>query len=424
MTPEKPASDTRQAQDGNDQKKWWHLHPTVIATGWVSFFTDLGSEMIYPLLPFLITGGSGIGGLGAGKTVLGLIEGVAEGLPAIVRLFSGMVADRVRNRKWLILFGYGLSSVAKPLIGLAGSAWHVLALRSTDKFGKGIRTAPRDALVADLAQQRARGWAFGYQRAMDHLGAVLGALVAWWLFWQMGLTIRTVIVVSALPSVLCLLTIVGFIKEKPDRQIATGVAGRRLSMSQLQQLPRHFWLFLVAAGAFALANSSDAFLLLRSGEMGLSLAWAVLAWAELHVVKSLCTLAGGRLSDIIPRRSVLAGGWALYALVYCGFALLSGPIAPFVLFALYGVFFGATEATVKATVADLVPEPMRGTAYGVMGALEGILTVTASLVAGILWDLTGAATIPLLLAAGLSGGAALWVLVTLPAVTQRADTAG
>jgi len=399
------------------QRKWWHLHPTIIATGWVSLFTDLGSEMIYPLLPFFITGAPAKGGLGAGKTVLGLIEGVAEGLPALIRLFSGIWADRVRNRKWLILAGYGVSSVVKPIIGLCHSAWQVLVLRSTDRIGKGVRTAPRDALVADLAQERSRGWAFGYQRAMDHAGAVLGALAAWWLIIHLAGNIRHVIFISAIPGVLCLLTILLFIRDKPDRTPRT--PGKVLSAAELKILPARFWLFLVAAGMFALANSSDAFLLLRSREIGLRIGSVILLWAELHVVKALCSLIGGRISDIANRRTVLAAGWLLYSFVYAGFAMATSIWAPVALFALYGVFFGATEAVIKATVADLVPEQVRGTAYGVMGTAEGVLTIAASILAGLLWDLTGSAKTPLLLGAALSAAAACWIVLTLPATTRQ-----
>ena len=414
------------------------LHPVVRATGWVSFFTDLGSELIYPLLPDFVTGT-----LRASRRTFGLIEGLAEGVPSLVKLASGALADRARSRKGLILVGYLLSSLVKPFLGLAQTASAVLVLRVLDKVGKGVRGAPRDALVADLAAGR-RGRAFGYQRAMDHAGAVAGGLAAFALLRFAGLDPRQAILLAAVPGLLSLLVIVLFVHDEPERARrapatdgraaaagsappagaatlagssaavpgpATGAAPSSHAPARVQSpaLSRPFRLYLVAAVLFALANSSDAFLILRAREMGLPLLMAPLAWALLHAVKSATSLWGGDLSDRVGRRPVLLGGWLLYAAVYAAFAGLSGTAAAWALFAVYGVFFGATEGVAKAYVADLVPAGARGRAFGLLGTLEGLLLIPTGLAVGWLWDATGSGRWPLAIEAALALAAAAWL---------------
>ncbi len=383
------------------------LHPVIRATGWLSFFTDLGSEIIYPLLPELVTGQ-----MGASKRFFGLIEGLAEGVPALVRYFAGALADRVRSRKGLILFGYVLSSLVKPFIGLAKYAspalapFLVLVLRVFDRVGKGVRGAPRDALVADLAGGN-RGRAFGYQRAMDHAGAVGGGLAAFFLLTQLHLDIPWVIVATAVPGLLTVLTIVFFVRDTerpapgPAPVPADGATGRP------------FRLYLVAAVLFALANSSDAFLLLRAGELGMAVGYAPLAWALLHVVKAATSYGGGILSDRFGRKPLLLGGWLLYAAVYAGFAAATGVGAAWALFAVYGFFFGLTEGVAKAFVADLVPPGARGRAFGLLGMVEGLLLIPTSIAAGWLWDATGSGRVPLLLNAGFALAAAAWLALAV-----------
>lgn len=386
------------------------LHPVVRATGWVSFFTDLGSELIYPLLPDFVTGT-----LRASRRTFGLIEGLAEGVPSLVKLASGALADRARSRKGLILAGYLLSSLVKPFLGLAQTASAVLVLRVLDKVGKGVRGAPRDALVADLAGAR-RGHAFGYQRAMDHAGAVAGGLAAFALLRFAGLDPRQAILLTAVPGLLSLLVIVLFVHDEPgrggaeaDALHATPVHDAPPKRPPAPPLSRPFRLYLVAAVLFALANSSDAFLILRAREMGLPLLMAPLAWALLHAVKSATSLWGGDLSDRVGRRPVLLGGWLLYAAVYAAFAGLSGTAAAWALFAVYGVFFGATEGVAKAYVADLVPAGARGRAFGLLGTLEGLLLIPTGLAVGWLWDATGSGRWPLAIEAALALAAAAWL---------------
>jgi len=381
------------------------LHRTIIATGWVSFFTDLGSELIYPLLPLFLTID-----LGATRAIVGLIEGLAEGTPQLLRWVSGAWADRIRNRKWLILAGYTISSLVKPFIGLSRLASQVLFLRVLDRCGKGIRTAPRDALVGDLAPAGQRGYAFGFQRAMDHLGAMGGGLAAFLLVGVIGLALKWAIFASVVPGVLSVLIILIFIRERKGRRPAKVTARESLTW---KGFPRAYYFFLGSAVIFALANSSDAFLLLRAHELGTAIALVPLLWAALHLVKAMTSLWGGRLSDLWGRKPVLIGGWLLYSLVYVGFALMKGVWVPWLLFVLYGCFFGATEGTARALVAELVQPERRGAAFGVLGTVEGALLIPASLLTGWLWDLTGSAAAPLMLSGGLSALAAFWLGLTI-----------
>ncbi len=395
------------------------LHPVVRATGWVSFFTDLGSELIYPLLPDFITHT-----LGASRRTFGLIEGLAEGVPSLARFWSGALADRARSRKGLIFAGYLLSSAVKPFIGLARAADVVLGLRVLDRLGKGIRGAPRDAVVADFAEGQ-RGRAFGFQRAMDHAGAVGGGLAGFLLLRAAHLDLRWAIGLSAIPGLFALLTIVLFVHDDPARRppvARPAETGAGDAAPGRLVLGRAFGLYAVAASLFALANSSDAFLILRAREMGLPLLLAPLAWALLHVVKSVTSLWGGALSDRIGRRPVLLFGWMLYAGVYGSFALFEGAWASWVLFAAYGVFFGATEGVAKAYVADIVPAASRGRAFGLLGMLEGLLLIPTSLAVGWLWDATGSGRLPLALESLFALAAAAWLGVACRPPRRRAAT--
>jgi len=381
------------------------LHPVVKAAGWVSFLTDLGSEMIYPLLPEFITVK-----LGASTATFGVIEGFAEGTPAVVRYFSGTWADVVRDRKWLVLAGYSLSSAAKPFIALAQITPVVFILRVLDKIGKGIRTAPRDAIVADYSEGM-QGRAFGYQRAMDHAGAVGGGLACYVLLRWLGLDITWVIGLSVIPGLLTILVIALFVHDRPGREVKP--AGKASPGDDPGPIPlgRTYRSYLVAATLFALANSSDAFLLLRAKEMGMEVILMPLAWAVLHVVKTLTSLAGGILSDRVGRRPVLLFGWLLYAAVYGSFAEFTGVSAAWALFAVYGVFFGATEGVAKAFVADFIPRGARGRAFGLLGMVEGLMLIPTSIFTGWLWNCTGSGHIPLLVNAAFAVAAAAWLIL-------------
>jgi MFS family permease len=375
------------------------LSPVVRATGFVSFFTDMGSEIIYPILPMFLAQ------LGATRAAIGAIEGLAEGVPALIKLFSGVISDRVRNRKWLILAGYTLSTIFKPLIALSRASGQVLVFRLLDRVGKGIRTAPRDAIVADHTDSRIRGHAFGFQRAMDHAGAVSGGLIGFAFLAGLGFSMKQAIAWSVVPGVLSVLTIVFFIREKAGRLMKPPRSVNVLS--GLGSLPRDYFFYVVCASSFTLANSSDAFLLLRARDMGVPLKLIPLLWSALHAVKALLSVWGGKLSDRRGRMPVLITGWTLYAAVYLGFAVCSGAMAAWLLFAVYGVFFGFTEGASRAIIADLVPEGQRGTAFGFWGMIEGMLLIGASLLTGWLWDRTGSAAVPLAACAALSFAAAI-----------------
>jgi len=282
------------------------LPAAVVALGLVSFFTDLSSEMIYPLLPlFLATT------MGAGAWVIGLIEGVAESTAAALKLVSGIFADRVRRRKPMLLAGYGLSSVARPLIGLAGAWPAVLALRFADRVGKGVRTSPRDALIADVTAPEIRGAAFGFHRAMDHAGAVVGPLAAAALLVGAGLELGQVFLLAAIPGVAVLATLVAGVRE-PAR--GTPPAPPRWDVRRdWHGLGRPFHRYLLAMLVFTLGNSADAFLLLRLAQSGVTEAWVAVLWSLHHVVKMAATYIGGRLSDRLGRRPMVLAGWAVYA---------------------------------------------------------------------------------------------------------------
>jgi MFS family permease len=284
----------------------------------------------------------------------------------------------------------------------------VLLLRVADKIGKGVRGAPRDAMVADYSEGQ-QGRAFGYQRAMDHAGAVGGALIAFALVGVMRLDLSWAILLSIVPGAASVLVIVLFVRDVSGR--TPHLPARRAAGPA--PLTSAFRRYAVAAVLFALANSSDAFLLIRAKEMGLAVAFFPLVWALLHVVKSATSLLGGSLSDRVGRRPLLIGGWLLYALVYLGFALGSTPLTVWLLFPLYGLFYGATEGVAKAFVADLVPAGSRGRAFGLLGMLEGLLLIPTGVAVGWLWDASGNGTLALIMEAALATAAALWLAVAV-----------
>ena len=310
------------------------LPRNVIALGLVSFFTDVSSEMIYPLLPMFLTGV-----LGASASFIGAIEGAAETTSAVLKLASGWWSDRVQRRKPLVVFGYALASLMRPLVAIAQSATQVLVIRVSDRVGKGIRNAPRDALIADSVAASIRGRAFGFQRAADHAGGVVGPLIAFGLlrWWQLAL--RNVFWLAAIPgAVAVLVTIVGVAEVRTsDEGRGTSGSGTPHPSSLVPRpapgLPSRFWAVLGVILVFTLGNSTDAFLLLRATQLGVPTALAPVLWASLHVVKSVSSTPGGAFSDRAGRKPTLLAGWLLYAVVYVGFALASRPWQAWALFA-------------------------------------------------------------------------------------------
>jgi MFS family permease len=380
------------------------FHRNVLAAGWVSFLTDFSSDMIYPLLPLFLKSV-----LHTSASFIGLIEGAAETTASLLKLASGWMSDRWRRRKSLVLLGYGLSSVARPLVALAGAGWHVLAVRVADRVGKGLRTSPRDALVAESTPAADRGRAFGFQRAMDHAGAFVGPLVAAGLLWFLTAhrsvahetALRWVFALAAIPGLLAL-AVIGLLM----RDIAAPPPASRAAAGPVV-FGRDFRVYLGAVVLFALGNSSDAFLVLRAVDAGLA-EWQVpLLWAAFHAVKSLSSTPAGGLSDRLGRKPLVLAGWGLYAACYALFGVASAAWQIVAIFLVYGLYHGCVEGTERALVADLVPAASRGTAYGWFHAVTGLAALPASLLFGALWDLTGTATVPLLTGAGLALAAAL-----------------
>src|SRR3954470_21867076 len=357
------------------------LGRNVYALAAVSFFTDVSSEMIYPLLPVFLTSV-----LGASASFVGAIEGAAESTAALLKLASGWWSDRVQRRKPLVLAGYTIASVMRPLVAIAQSAAQVLVIRVSDRVGKGIRNSPRDALIADSVDAAIRGRAFGFNRTGDHAGGVLGPLIAFALvsWWQMPL--RTVFWWAALPGALAVLTVILGVREVPR----TATEQRKREPIDLSQpLSARFWAVLGVILLFTLGNSTDAFLLLRAQQLGIPVALAPILWAFLHVVKSLSSVPGGTLSDRVGRKPLLVAGWLLYAAVYFAFGRASSAWHAWALFGIYGIFFGLTEGTERALVTDIVPAARRGTAFGWYNLTIGLGALPASVIFGALWDHSG-----------------------------------
>lgn len=357
------------------------LHRNILSLGWVSLLTDFSSEMIYPLLPIFLTSV-----LGMGTTFVGAVEGVAESTASFLKLFSGTWSDRGGKRKTWVTWGYTLSTLVRPLVAAATAGWHVLLIRFLDRVGKGIRTSPRDALIADSSPVNEQGKAFGFQRAMDHAGAVIGPLAAFLLltFWTEN--VRTVFWLALIPGLMALLTLSRGVQEVSP--LSPRPAGARIPMT-LKPFDRRFKTFLSILVLFTLGNSSDAFLILKAQAVGIPVSLLPLLWIVLHLSKSLSATPGGIFSDRFGRRTALVAGWLVYGAVYGGFAAAQTPGAVWVLFCAYGLFYGFTEGAERAMVADLVGPSLRGTAYGWYHFSIGVSTLPASLLMGLLWEKFG-----------------------------------
>jgi MFS family permease len=348
--------------------------------GWVSFFNDVSSEMIYPLLPLFLTQV-----LGAGVIFVGLIEGIAESVSSFLKLFSGWFSDRFQRRKGIILFGYSLASITRPFMGLASSAFHILFLRFFDRVGKGLRTSPRDALLSQSCKEEERGKAFGFQRAMDHAGAMAGPLIASLLMVVLTKDLRVIFILSFIPALFCLLILYRGVTDIKGKQTLSSTPFK----PQWKTWNRKFKLFLLIITLFTLGNSSDAFLLLRAKDLGIDIVSIPILWFVLHLSKTIFSVPGGTLSDRIGRRGVMILAWTVYGLVYLGFAFASKNYHIWLLFFIYGLYFGLAEGTERAWVADLVEESKRGTAYGAYHFFIGVATLPASLLMGLIWKTIG-----------------------------------
>jgi MFS family permease len=362
------------------------LPRNVWAVSLTSFFMDISSEMVINILPLFLSNV-----LGVKTNIIGLIEGVAEATASLLKVFSGWLSDRLRARKWLAVSGYALSALSKPFFYVSNSWGAVASVRWADRVGKGIRTAPRDALVADSIDERHRGLAFGFHRAADTGGAVLGLLIALGAVWlaQAGdvqlshSTFRTVVLISLVPAFLAVLSLALGAEDVPV------TARRKMPKFAFRSLGKRFCIFMLIVGLFDLGNSSDAFLVLRAQERGLNVIGVLGMLVTFNLVYTLVSTPAGSLSDRVGRQRLIVGGWLVYAAIYLGFALAGKGWHVWVLYAIYGVYYGLAYGTTKAMVADIVPEALRGTAYGTYNAVLGILDFPASLIAGFLWHGVG-----------------------------------
>ena len=374
--------------------RYRNLSGNVFALSLVSLLNDTSSEIIYPLLPaFLFLT------LGASPFYIGLIEGFAESVASILKLFSGYLSDKFDKRKFPVFLGYALSSIVRPLLAFVGSWQAVFAVRLTDRIGKGIRGAPRDAILADSVAPEKRGLAFGFNRAADHLGAVIGPVCAFALLYCLAGNpdkpnaedYRQVFLFASIPVALGLFVIVFFVKEEKRTHLSDETDLTPIKLS-LKEFNGNFKRFLVVIALFTLSNSTDAFLLLRAEQAGIPVAVLPLLWMALHFSKVVFSLIGGDLSDRIGRKTLIFSGWIIYALVYAGFAFVNSAWQIWVLFIIYGIYFGLTEGVEKALVADLVSKEKRGTAYGFYNLAFSITVLPASIIFGALWSYYGAST--------------------------------
>jgi MFS family permease len=380
--------------------------------GFVSLLNDVASEAIYPLLPFFLTTV-----LGATAVSLGVIEGAAEAVSSILKIISGRLSDRWRRRKPIVIFGYALSAAARPFISIAGAWGSVFALRFIDRIGKGIRGAPRDAMLADFADHTNRGKVYGFHRAMDHSGAVLGPLLATAFLLGFPDRYRTLFALTAIPGALTVLLLFCVKDEKHLRTRAELIPGPQ-SLIPDTKLPRPLIRYLVVLSVFTLGNSADAFLLLRLTEAAGGPQLIPLFWSLLHVVKMGASLVGGSASDRAGRRPLISAGWIVYAVVYAGFAVSTTLSALLSWFFLYGIYYGCVEGTERALVADFARPAERGTAFGIYNAVSGIGALVSSVVFGLIWNAFGA---PAAFAsgAGLALIAAVLLFVLVPAPTDN-----
>lgn len=398
------------------------LPRNVWAVSITSFLMDVSSEMVINLLPLFL-----YNVLGVGTVVIGVIDGIAEAIASLLKVFSGWLSDRLQARKWPAVAGYAISAFAKPFFYVASlltsvvvGAWTVAGARWADRVGKGIRTAPRDALVADSIEERHRGLAFGFHRAADTGGAVVGLAIALLVVWltrsgDAGLTVgtfQTVVLISLIPAVLAVVSLAAGARE-------VAITGQRARPRiTFKGLGKPFLVFMLIVGLFDLGNSSDAFLILRAGDAGLSLPGILGMLITFNLVYTLVSTPAGSLSDRIGRKRVIVGGWLVYAAIYLGFALAGAGWHVWALYALYGVYYGLAYGTAKALVADIVPVDLRGTAYGTYNAVLGILDFPASLIAGLLWQVV-APSAPFFFGAAVAFVAAVGMALWKPGVGDR-----
>ncbi|MEE9520336.1 MAG: MFS transporter [Dehalococcoidales bacterium] len=406
---------TKLPSEGIVSRRVRGFHPNVFFLGVVSFLTDVSSEMIFTLVPLFLSNV-----LGAATTIIGLVGGVSESADALFRIFSGWLSDRIGKRKLLAVAGYSISTVAKPFMYLASTWGVVLGVRFSDRVGKGIRTSPRDALLADSAPPGERGKSFGLHRAMDTSGAVVGLAIAALVIYLVqggGLelslgTYQWLVLIGIVPAVLAVVILLKFVKER-EREPLPGAPRPGFNLFKLAAgFDTRFKVFLAVMALFTLGNSSDFFVILRAQNLGSSVFHIVLMLVILNAAYAAISLPAGRLSDRLGRRRVIALGWGVYATVYLGFAVASELWQVWLLFAAYGIYYGIVEGVARAFVADLVPEEKRGTAYGLYHGVVGLTLLPASLIAGWLWQSYSPA-MPFFFGAGLAGAAVIGMMTLI-----------
>lgn len=351
----------------------------VFLLGFVSLFTDMSSQMVFPLLPLFLTTS-----LGASATIVGLVEGAAESTASLLKVFSGYWSDRIQRRKPFILGGYSLSAIIKPIFALAPGWGAVVALRVTERIGKGLRNAPRDAIVAESCDECSRGKAYGVQRSMDGLGSVIGALMAFMLFPIFGF--RNVFMIAGIPAFIAIVFIL-FVREKRtniEPPVEKGIKGFQVSFSRL---PGNLKFFIIIATVFTLGNVGYAFLLLRAIDLGLEQGMAIMLYAFFYVIYTILVIPSGVISDRIGRRPVLVMGYTLFGLLCIGLMMASTLFQIAFLFAIYGVFYALTDGVQKAFIVDLAPSELKATSLGAFHTAVGIAALPAGLIAGGLWDI-------------------------------------
>jgi MFS family permease len=391
------------------------LDPTVRALGVVSLLNDLSSEVAVRTLPLFLANV-----LGVRTSIIGLIEGIAESTATLLKLVSGHLSDRIGKKKGLVLWGYGLSNLTKPILYFATSWTVVLLVRFLDRVGKGIRTAPRDALIADVTTPENRGRAFGFNKAMDKTGGFIGVLLAAGLLYltqrdTVALTwesYRWLVLLAVIPGLAAVAIVAKWVEER-------GTAPVKMSSRLLwSEMGGRFWAFIGILTLFTLGNSSDAFLMLRAQTLGLSLVEIFLLVALFNLVIGATSTKGGTLSDVFGRRGLIVAGWLVYGAVYLGLAYASTKWHMWILYATYGLYYGAFQGASSALIGDLVPQHLRGTGYGIFNAALGVAAFPASLLAGLFWDWYGPAA-PFLFGAGLSILAVIGFLMLPAAAADR-----